>query len=66
MKDTEDTCKETFGIWQTNILKEIYTLKYEEKIDKILIFDRLSIFLKKSEKSPKKPKACKTDSNIRS
>ena len=37
-----------------------------KKIDKNLIFDRLSIFLKKSEKSPKKPNACKTDSNIRS
>lgn len=31
MKDTENTRKETFGIWQSNVLKDIYTLKYEKK-----------------------------------
>lgn len=30
MKDTENTHKETSGIWQNNALKEIYALKYEK------------------------------------
>ena len=54
MKDFENKCKETCGIWQSNVLKEIYTLKYEKKIDKILKFDRTESVSQEVRKIAKK------------